>query len=192
MSSKTTRRIPSYIGGFFAIIAGLFFVIYPEIASGVIGILFGVVLFVAGISEVIGYILSIKQFRKENYGKAAGAEIVLVYSIVIMALGVFFMVRPETVLMLLSTVVGLFFLIDGIVKLRREIFTFKLKNPNCWVLIILAVLLIVAGILLLINPFNGTRNVIVFSGLAFIVSGVENCCLSLMRREDNKTKTRKE
>lgn len=192
MNSKTTRRIPSYIGGFFAVIAGLFFVIYPEIASGVIGILFGVVLFVAGISEVIGYILSIKQFRKENYGKAAGAEVVLVYSIVIMALGVFFMVRPETVLMLLSTVVGIFFLIDGIVKMRREIFTFKLKNPNCWVLLILAAFLIVAGILLLINPFDGTRNVIVFSGLAFIVSGVENCCLSLMRKGDSKTKTRKE
>ena len=182
------KRLPSYIGGIFAIIAGLFLFLFPEISSGVIGILFGIVLFVAGLSEVIGYIISIKQFREENYGKAAGAEIVLVYSICIMALGIFFILKPEIVLQLLATIVGIFFLIDGIVKLRREIFTFKLKNPNCWVLLILAALLIIAGILLLINPFNGTRNVIVFSGLAFIVSGVENCCLSLMRRNDKKTR----
>ena len=77
MTANNTKRLPSYIGGIFAIIAGFFFITMPEISSGVIGILFGVVLFVAGLSEVIGYIISIKQFREENYGKAAGAEIVL-------------------------------------------------------------------------------------------------------------------
>ena len=188
MSSKNTKRIPSYIGGLFAVLAGVFFILYPELASDVIGILFGAVLFVAGISEVIGYILTIKQFRKENYGKAAGAEIVLVYSIVIMALGVFFIIQPDTVLILLSTVVGLFFLIDGIVKLRREIFTFKIRSINCWVLLVLAILLIAAGIALLINPFKDTEKVIVFSGIAFVLSGIESCFLSIFKKGDNKTR----
>ena len=44
----------------------------------------------------------------EDGQKAAGAEIVLVYSIIIMALGLFFIVRPDTVLQLLSTIVGIF------------------------------------------------------------------------------------
>ena len=121
MTASNTKKLPSYIGGIFAIIAGIFFITMPELSSGVIGILFGVVLFVAGITEVIGYIISIKQFREENYGKAAGAEIVLVYSIILMALGMFFILNPEIVLQLLSTIVGIFFLIDGIVKLRQEV-----------------------------------------------------------------------
>ena len=186
MDSNKTKRLPSYIGGLFAIVAGIFFILYPEISSGVIGILFGVILFVAGISEVIGYIISIKQFREENYGKAAGAEIVLVYSIIIMAIGVFFILKPGIVLQLLSTIVGLFFLIDGIVKLRREIFVFNAKDINGWVLVIMAALLIVAGILLLFNAFYGTRNVIVFTGLSFIVSGVQNCCIGLIKRKPRK------
>ncbi len=82
MTASTTKKLPSYIGGIFAVIAGFFFITLPELSSGVIGILFGVVLFVAGITEVIGYIVSIKQFREENYGKAAGAEIVLVLSLI--------------------------------------------------------------------------------------------------------------
>ena len=191
MSSGTTKRLPVYIGGIFAIIAGFFFMLFPELVSGVIGIIFGLVLFVAGISEVIGYVISIKQFREENYGKAAGAEIVLVYSIVLMALGVFFILNPDIVLQLLSTIAGLFFLVDGIVKLRQEIFLFMKKDIYSWVLLIMAIALIVGGIVLLANSFHGTRNIIVFSGLAFIVSGLESCFIGVIRKIDNN-KTRKE
>ena len=164
----------------------------PEISSGVIGILFGVVLFVAGLSEVIGYIISIKQFREENYGKAAGAEIVLVYSIILMALGLFFIIRYEIVLQLLSTIVGIFFLIDGVVKLRQEIFLFTKKDIYSWFLLIMAIALIAAGIILLTNALYGTRNIIVFSGCAFIISGLETCFFDAAKRKENKTKTRKD
>lgn len=184
INNKNTGKLPSYIGGLFAIVAGVFFILYPEVSSNVIGLMLGIILFVAGLSEVIGYVLTIKQFREENYGKAAGAEIVLVYSIVIMALGVYFIIKPAIVLQILSTVVGLFFLIDGIVKLRRELFLINVKDINCWVIIIMSVLLIVVGVLLLLNVFYGTRNVIVFSGLAFIISGVETCCIGLIKRRE--------
>ena len=188
MSANTTKRLPSYIGGIFAIIAGFFFITLPEISSGVIGILFGVVLFIAGFTEVIGYFLTIKQFREENYGKAAGAEIVLVYSIILMALGLFFVINADIVLQLLSTILGLFFLVDGIIKLRQEIFLFTKKDIYSWALLLMAIALIVAGIVLLANAFKGTRNIIVFSGIAFVISGVENCISSFKYIIDNKTR----
>ena len=188
MDSKSTKKLPSYIGGVFAVITGLFFIFFPEISSGVIGLLFGVVLFVAGLSEVIGYIISIKQFREENYGKAAGAEIVLVYSVAIMVIGVVFIIKREFVLQLLSTIVGIFFIIDGIVKLRQEIFLFRKKDMYSFVLLGLAIALIIAGIALLINPFNGTRNIIVFSGVCFILSGLESIFLCMMKRNEKKTR----
>jgi uncharacterized membrane protein HdeD (DUF308 family) len=188
MTANNTKKLPSYIGGIFAIIAGFLFITMPEISSGVIGILLGVVLFVAGLAEVIGYVISIKQFREENYGKAAGAEIVLVYSIIIMAMGLFFILNPELVLQLLSTILGIIFLIDGIVKLRQEIFLFVKKDIYSWVLLIMAIALIGAGIALLANAFYGTRNIIVFSGCGFVVSGIETCLLGVIRRRDNKTR----
>lgn len=188
MDSKNTRKLPSYIGGVFAVITGIFFIMFPEISSGVIGILFGVVLFVAGLSEVIGYIISIKQFREENYGKAAGAEIVLVYSLAIMVIGIVFIIKREFVLQLLATLIGIIFIIDGIVKLRQEIFLFKKKDIYSFVLLGIAIVLIIAGIVLLVNPFNGTRNIIIFSGACFIVSGLESIFLCMMKRKENKTR----
>ncbi len=188
MDSKSTQKLHSYIGGVFAVITGLFFMFFPEISSGVIGLLFGVVLFVAGLAEVIGYIISIKQFREENYGKAAGAEIVLVYSIAIMVIGVVFIIKREFVLQLLATIVGIFFIIDGIVKLRQEIFLFRKKDIYSFILLGLAIALIIAGIALLVNPFDGTRNIIVFSGVCFILSGLESIFLCMMKRYEKKTR----
>ena len=108
-----------------------------------------------------------------------------------MALGVFFILNPDIVLQLLSTIAGLFFLVDGIVKLRQEIFLFMKKDIYSWVLLIMAIALIIGGIVLLANAFHGTRNIIVFSGLAFIVSGLESCFIGVIRKIDNN-KTRKE
>ena len=89
---------------------------------------------------------------------------------------------------LLSTILGLFFLVDGIIKLRQEIFLFTKKDIYSWVLLIMAIALIVGGIVLLANAFKGTRNIIVFSGVAFVISGVENCISSFKYIIDNKTR----
>ena len=105
-----------------------------------------------------------------------------------MAIGAFFILKPDIVLQLLSTIVGLFFLVDGIVKLRQEIFLFVKKDIYSWALLIMAIALIVAGIVLLANAFNGTRNIIVFSGCAFVVSGLETCFIGLIRKKDKKAR----
>ena len=105
-----------------------------------------------------------------------------------MVLGAFFILNPAIVLQLLSTIVGLFFLVDGIVKLRQEIFLFVKKDIYSWVLLIMAVLLIVAGVVLLANAFSGTRNIIVFSGCAFVVSGLETCFLGLVKKKDKRAR----
>ena len=73
MNLDTPRRLPGYVGGLFSVFIGLFFIVMPEFASGIIGILLGVSLLVAGVSEVIGYFVSIKQFREEHSGKSQGA-----------------------------------------------------------------------------------------------------------------------
>ena len=112
----------------------------------------------------------------------------LVYSIILMALGMFFILNPEIVLQLLSTIVGIFFLIDGIVKLRQEVFLFTKKDIYSWVLLVMAILLIVAGSVLLANAFKGTTKIIVFSGIAFVISGLETIIFGLFKRKEIKTR----
>ncbi|MBP5774908.1 MAG: DUF308 domain-containing protein, partial [Clostridiales bacterium] len=113
--SKQVARIPQYISGFMTALAGIFFIIFPETVSGVLGMLWGIVMVVAGIAGAVDYILSIKQFKEEEgYEKAAGAEIVLVYSVIIAILGIVFIFRPNLVMQLLSVVIGLYFIIDGV------------------------------------------------------------------------------
>jgi uncharacterized membrane protein HdeD (DUF308 family) len=173
--SRQIARVPQYISGFMTALAGIFFIIFPETVSGILGVLWGIVLVVAGIAGAVDYILSIKQFKEEEgYEKAAGAEIVLVYSVIIAVLGIVFIFRPNLVMQLLSFVIGIYFLIDGIVKLRHSTLVPDTKDPLWYVMILLSLTLAVAGIALLINPFNGTVTVIRFAGVAFVISGIES------------------
>ena len=174
LMNKTISRVPKFISGFMTALAGVFFFLFPETVSGVLGVLWGIVLVVAGIAGAVDYALCIKQFKAENYGNAAGAEIVLVYSIIITVLGIIFMIRPNLVMQLLSFVIGVFFLIDGIVKFRNCTLVPNIKDILWCVMTMLSLALIVAGIALLINPFSGTITVIRFSGIAFIISGIES------------------
>jgi uncharacterized membrane protein HdeD (DUF308 family) len=84
------------------------------------------------------------------------------------------MIRPNLVMQLLSFVIGVFFLIDGIVKFRNCTLVPNIKDILWCVMTMLSLALIVAGIALLINPFSGTITVIRFSGIAFIISGIES------------------
>ena len=172
--NKTVSRVPKYISGFMTALAGIFFFLFPETVSGVMGILWGIVLVVAGIAGAVDYVLCIKSFKEENYGNAAGAEIVLVYSIIITVLGIIFMIRPNLVMQLLSFVIGVYFIIDGIVKFRNCTLVPNPKDILWCVMIMLSLALVVAGIALLVNPFGGTITVIRFSGIAFIISGIES------------------
>ena len=172
--NKNIKRIPKYISGFLTALAGVFFILFPDTVSGVLGVLWGIVLVVAGIAGAVDYVISIKQLREEGYGNAAGAEIVLVYSIIIAVLGIIFVIKPNLVMQLLSFCIGVFFIIDGIVKFRHCTLVPSVRDPLWFVMIMLSVSLAVAGIALLINPFNGTITVIRFSGVAFIISGIES------------------
>lgn len=172
--NKNISRVPKYISGFMTAMAGVFFVLFPETVSGVLGILWGIVLIVAGVAGAVDYALCIKSFKEENYGNAAGAEIVLVYSIIITILGIIFMIKPQLVMQLLSFVIGVYFIIDGVVKLRHDTLVPNPKDILWIIMIALSVALIVAGIALLINPFRGTITVIRFSGIAFVISGIES------------------
>jgi uncharacterized membrane protein HdeD (DUF308 family) len=155
-------------------LAGIFFFLFPETVSGVMGILWGIVLVVAGIAGAVDYVLCIKSFKEENYGNAAGAEIVLVYSMIIIVLGIIFMIKPNLVMQLLSFVIGVYFIIDGIVKFRNCTLVPKIKDILWCVMLMLSLALVVAGIALLVNPFGGTITVIRFSGIAFMISGIES------------------
>ena len=178
MRKINTSGMPTYIKGFFTMLAGIIFIVFPEAVANVIGLLFAIILVVIGLSGAVDYVVSINNFKQAGYGKSAGAEIVLVYSVIILILGIIFLIKPEFVLQILTLCVGVFFIIDGVVKLRAATLIPHVKSFYWWVMLILSLAIFAAGIAILIDPFSGTKGVIVFSGLTFIASGVESIILS--------------
>jgi uncharacterized membrane protein HdeD (DUF308 family) len=179
MRRINTKGLPAYIKGFFTILAGIVFIIFPDAVSNVIGVLFAIILIVLGITGAVDYIISIKEFKAAGYGKSVGAEIVLVYSVIVMSLGIIFLIRPDFVLNILALTVGIFFLIDGVVKLREATLVPQFRSFFWWIMLVLSLGIFAAGIACIIDPFSGTRGIIIFSGITFIASGIETVILSL-------------
>lgn len=174
------KIIPGFIKGVFTAFAGIFFIVFPDAISNSIGLIFGLILLVMGLAGSVNYVITIGQLKKENtYGKTAGAEIILVYSLIISVIGLIFVLKPALVLQIVSFIAGVFFLIDGIVKLREMTLVPKIKSFYWWFLIVLSAAILVAGLFLIIYPFSGIRVIIIFCGLSFIVSGIESIVLSL-------------
>ena len=178
MDPKNIRRLPSYIGGIFTVITGVFIFLLPEISSDVIGILLGVVLFVSGISDFIGDIISIRLIKDSRNEYRLCAEIGLVYSVIVMACSLYLIFKQGSVLFWLSAVVGLIFLSCGVVRFRQAMLVFKKKDSYSLVIVGLAVFIVVSGIVLLTDAFSGTRDIIVFAGIALVISGIESCLIS--------------
>ena len=163
MRKIDTSGVPGYIKGFFMILAGIVFIVFPEQVSSVIGIIFAIILMVIGISGAVDYIISVKDFKEAGYGKAAGAEIVLVYSVIVMIIGFVFLLKPELVLQILALVVGLFFIIDGVVKIREATLVPRFKNIYWWILLILSRTVVVGlvGVAILILLVVASRSLVV-------------------------------
>jgi len=162
-------QIPGYTRGVITIIAGIVFVLFPEYLSGIIGIVTGIFLIVAGIVGTADFFATIRKFREENYGKAVGAELVLIYSIGITLMGIFFLSRPNYVTNALAIVMGIIFIFDGIVKFRQAMFS---TSKTRFILFVLAVLTTAIGISLIVNPYGGTVTIITVIGISLIISGV--------------------
>ncbi len=174
MQSNGISGIPAYIKGFFTILTGILFIVFPDSVAGVAGLLFGLVLLVAGVSGCANYIMTVRACRAEGYGQSGGAEVILVYSVIAMILGFIFVIRPQLVLTILSLIIGVFFLIDGVVKLREATLVPNVKSIFWWAMLLLSLAIMVAGLAIILYPFSGTRAVVVFSGLCFIASGIES------------------
>ncbi len=88
-------------------------------------------------------------------------------------LGVVAILRPNDVINLIFTFVGILLILDGIIKLKNT-FMAKSKGGRDWVaLLIIALIVLGFGILIVANPFTGYVPIIIL-GVAAVIDGLQN------------------
>ena len=123
---------------------GLVLLLIPGTLNKVIGIVIGVGLLIVGLIGIIKYI-KLKEYKFTSN---------LVSGILYSALGIIVIIYPFSIINLVTICLGLYLVINGIMK---TIFSFGLKKlTDKWVgALVMGIITIILGLLLIFNPFAG-------------------------------------
>lgn len=146
-----------------AIVLGIVFVADPNGSGDAVCKVAGVAMIVLAAAMLIRYFTS-KQLFPEN----------LIFSAVLLLLGIFFIAKSGVVMTVLGLFFGIFLVIDGASKIRDGIDAAKAKIQGCWIWFILALLTIVLGVLVMFG-----ESVMTLLGVSLIVDGVSDIVTTL-------------
>lgn len=125
-------------------LVGLVLLLIPGTLNKLIGILIGVALLGVGVIAIIKYMKD-----KENVGTLS-----LVSGILYAVLGGIIIIYPYSIINLVTICLGVYMIINGLLKLRVSLLLKKITDK--WIgTLIMGIITIVLGLLLVFNPFAG-------------------------------------
>jgi len=131
---------------------------------GVISILFGA-------TKIVSY------FTKDQYGLAFQFDLALgIFAVVI---GILLCAHPAGIVSLTQFLIGLFILVDGVFKLQTAIDAKRFGLARWWSILLLALLCVACGLLLVIDPFDSARALMVLLGISMLIDGIQNLVVVL-------------
>ena len=154
--------------GILFILLGIYVFASPVSAYVALTFLFGLVILLAGVAELLH---AYKDHSSGNRGWH------LFIGLVDIILGLVLMSHLTASMDIMRIIVGIYFLFRGI-----TIFNFRRLARGSWWVIAGGLIVLVFGIMMLFNPVFGAMTIIIWTGLAFIVTGILNVMLGLRMR----------
>lgn len=106
-------------------------------------------------------------------GEITGMRIAIAVSAVFaIVLGILVLVWPSSTLSLVAVLFGLYFLVSGVIRVARGLFTKGVSGGVRVLGIVFGVLLIIAGIVVIRNPLNSLVVLGMVIGISWIIEGV--------------------
>lgn len=162
---------------------GLALVFAPDMSARVLCYACGAALLAVGL-------LAVWRFAAARQERLLFAWFSLVYGVLFTVLGIFLLVQPDTVLTVLPAVFGVFVLLDSLGRIQNALELRRAGLVRWWGLLFFALLSVVLGVLILINPFAALTTTVRVIGAVLLIESVLGlaCALytSLVLRELEK------
>ena len=163
---KKTSRTTMLLTALALLLLGLVLIIWPEAsvlylcyATGIAGILYGLIR------------LIVEWCKTKNIGMRH----TYVFSVLSLLLGILFVVKAKQIVALICTLTGILITFDAFFKLEAS---FRMKNfavPGWKAYLIVSLSLIALGLVMIFDPFNGARFIVILSGA--VLTGEALCWL---------------
>lgn len=178
--AKASRAVKHWwlmlIAGILCIAAGICVFVFPVESYVVLSILFGIVMLLTGVGQLIIASTSGNYLMMRGYFIVGG--------IMDLILGIFLCVYPGVTLVVLPFMMGLWLMYHSFVLIAfgGDMDTFKVSGSAS--MIILGILVLVLSIFVLLNPFSaGVVTVLVVAGAGLLLLGITFCVLAAKLRD---------
>ncbi|HWD89937.1 MAG TPA: DUF308 domain-containing protein [Mucilaginibacter sp.] len=157
------------IYGLLFILFGIYLVAAPASGFATLGFLFGLVILLSGVTELIRVISDTDAFNRGFH---------LIMGIIDVILGIILITHIAASETIMRIVVGIWFLFRGIAML-----SFSGFGRRSWLMIFGGIIIIIAAIFILFNPAFGAITIILWTAFAFIITGIMNLALAFRLRQ---------
>lgn len=154
------------------VILGLVLILVPGLTMTTLVRIGAGALIATGIFDLLRYV-----FHKESDGKLNNR---LVTGVILTIAGGILMSKPTLVINLVPTILGIALMIEGLVKLQRAIDLFRMKYTKWLSVLLVAAISLAIGILVLTNPFNTARTLVVIIGIGLVFAGLTGVIVNLV------------
>lgn len=168
---------PWVLASCISILAGILLIFFPTTALRAVCYLFGGALFVVGAGNVLSYVLNL--LGKEAYQYSPQYK--LVFGIVMVGLSILAFVKTTWIVSVIPVLLGVIIVVSGIVKLQHALDLRWIGYDGWLPILFLAAMSLILGGVMLFNPFDTAKTLIIAIGIGLVISGctdlITNVCL---------------
>ncbi|MBQ1495751.1 MAG: DUF308 domain-containing protein [Bacilli bacterium] len=166
-------NITSILFSIIFILIGSFLLARPEDAIHLVSYALGIILIAWGVISVVSFFTD---KESQNY-----LEFGFILGVFVLIFGIIILVKPDTIASIIPLLLGIWMLINGVTKLSYSL-TLN-NNKSALSSIIISLIIVLLGILLIINPFQGAQKLVQILGISILVYSLLDLieCFSIKR-----------
>ena len=150
---------------------GIFLLLVPGTAMNIVCYALGGVVLACAAVQLVRY------FAVER--GVFQSQLTLISGLVCLGLGAFLIIRSDIVVRILPIVFGLFVIFDSLGRIQNALELRKCQYPSWKGFLLLAVLSIVLGVIMILDPFGTMETLVMAIGIILIVEGTLNLLSAL-------------
>lgn len=154
------------LSSLFYLVLGAFLLLRPDTALNIVCFALGAVVLACAAAQLMRYF---------SMGRALFAsQLTLLFGLVCLGLGAFLILRSDIVVRILPVVFGVFVIFDSLGRIQNAIDLYRCHYGSWKGFALLALLSVILGIVMILNPFGAMETLVMAIGLILLVEGALN------------------
>lgn len=159
------------IMGLMYIIIGALIAFNPLLTQIVLIYIIGILAIFYGVNLIVRY------FR--GFDGYASIIIDLIMGLLLVGSGIYVLFNPVISSLTLPMVAGIYLIVDAIVKVPVSYQAYKVFDIPLWIILITILIPFILGLLLVLEPFNTAMQIVMITGIFFIISGIIDVIITI-------------